>query len=187
MFKHWAILVTLLLIGTFLVSCQTASQIDEYIYRSNAAASYAEASEILNQGLKRWPSSERLLYNAAIVEAYQGEFSTAIETLKTLNILSEEANVKYLKALAGVALAADNRPLALESYHKVLALDPLDSTVRFKVVDLLSATQEYSEAYNLVYEAYLNGDFSEEVINSLAELTVLLGKTENPWEIIRDL
>ncbi len=180
--------LSLLLIVVLLFSgCHSGAKIDHYILKSSEQGTFQESKEVLLEGLQKWPADERLLYNLAIVEAYQGYFNASIETLERLNALTNAENVKYLKAHAGVALAAERGEVALESYLKVVQIDPLDSQTRFKAVELLIESERYREAFNLLYQAYLNGDYSKKVFEELAKIEELRGNDPSPWLTLRDL
>lgn len=179
---------SLLIIVVLLFSgCHSTAKIDQYILKSSQQPTYQASKEVLLDGLQKWPTNERLLYNLAIVDSYQGDFDNSIETLKRLNTLTDEENNKYLKALAGVALADGREEEALSYYLKVVQNDPLDSTSRFKALKILTSLERYDEAFQLVYQAYLNGDYSKQVFEELASIEVLRGNDPTPWEIIRDL
>ncbi|MFA7539638.1 MAG: hypothetical protein WCY52_04100 [Sphaerochaetaceae bacterium] len=179
---------SLLIIVVLLFSgCHSAAKIDQYILKSSQQATYEASKEVLLTGLKKWPTDERLLYNLSIVESYQGDFESSIETLKRLNALTDEENVKYLKALAGVALKEGQEEEALNYYLKVVQNDPLDSQTRFKAAKMLTSFERYDEAFQLIYQAYRNGDYSKQVFEELASIEELRGNDPTPWEIIRDL
>ena len=180
--------LSLLLIVVLLFSgCHSGGKIDQFILKSSEQSTYQESKEVLVEGLRKWPTDERLLYNLAIVESYQGYFDASIETLEKLNTLTNEENVKYLKAHGGVALAAERGEVALESYLKVVQIDPLDSPTRFKAVELLITSERYTEAFNLLYQAYLNGDYSNKVFEELAKIEELRGNDPSPWITLKDL
>ncbi|NLA92978.1 MAG: hypothetical protein GX842_06060 [Spirochaetales bacterium] len=177
----------LLLVVLLFSGCHSGAKIDQYILKSSEQSSYQESKEVLLKGLEKWPADERLLYNLAIIEAYQGEFDASIETFEELNALTNHANIKYLKALAGVALADERGEVALESYLLVIQNDPLDSQTRFKAVELLIKEERYGEAFSLAYQAYLNGDYSKKVFEELAKIEELRGNDPSPWLTLKDL
>lgn len=180
--------LSLLLFVVLLFSgCHSGAKIDRYILRSSEQSTYQESKEVLLEGLQKWPTDERLLYNLAVVESYQGYFDDSLETLAELNALTNDENVKYLKAHAGVALAAERGVVALESYLKVVQNDPLDSKTRFKAVELLITNGRYTEAFSLLYQAYLNGDYSKKVFEELAKIEELRGNDPSPWITLQDL
>ena len=175
------------------LSCTSSSAIAEerinaILSRGDAfmqQGSYQESESLFVDGLEQFPTSFQLHYNLGIVYALQGDFSKSLVTLQHLNELSGAMNVKYLKALGGVALVAEAFDIAVEAWEQVVTLDPLDNETRLRLIELLVETEQYEQGYTQALTAYELGQYSKELFTHLSVLEVLVQKGDGVgWDLI---
>ncbi len=134
------------------------------------AGSFEEALLLYEQALQKYDRSNRLLYNSAMLYAQVDNLAQSLSMLERLNELTEYTNTKYLQAYAGVAAANSAWDVAIDTWHTVLVLDPMEAPVRNKLVDALIEKAEYERAYQVSMEAYELQLFSKELFEDLAFL-----------------
>lgn len=130
-----------------------------------AAAYYREA-------LARYPNEEKLQYNLALALALDDDVSSALELLRDLDDRAGGRNVRYLKAIGGIAASSADEATAVQAWKRVLDVDPLDNETRDLLLELLKSQQRYDEAYMVALEAFDLGQFSTPLFLDLAELQV---------------
>lgn len=180
--------VSLVIFGCTSSSLIAENYINEILIRGDSfmqQGSYQEAESIFLDGLQQFPTAFQIHYNLGIVYALQGDFSESLATLQHLNELSGTVNVKYLKALGGVALAAEAFDIAVEAWTKVVTLDPVDSETRLRLIQLLVDTEQYDQAYIQAIAAYKLGQYSKQLFAHLSVLEVLVKQGDGvAWDLI---
>lgn len=130
-----------------------------------AAAYYREA-------LLRYPNEEKLQYNLALALALDNDVVSALEMLRALDERSGGHNVRYLKAIGGIAASSSDVATAIQAWERVLDLDPLDNGTRDLLLDILASQQRFAEAYAMALGAFDLGQYSVPLFRRLAELQV---------------
>ena len=189
------ITVILVILLVTLWGCVSSSsvredRIDEILIDGNVfikKGSYERAEMVFLDALQELPASPRILYNLGVVYALQGDFSHSLTTFQSLNELTSMANVKYLKALAGAAVAGTSFEIAIDAWQQVVKLDPLDSETRLKLIQLLIDVENYEEAYTQARTAYSLDQYSKQLFKHLSFLEVERGLGDGvSWELIAD-
>lgn len=148
---------------------------------------YHSALAIYESALAEYPQQPRILYNLGLTYALAGDFSSSLRTLGTLNDLTADANVKYLKAFGGVAVAAKEIELAVGAWLRVLELDPVDLDTRLRLVDAYVDSGDFERAYHTLLQAYGLQQYSNMLFKKLSELEVSSGNGDGvSWKLIAD-
>jgi Flp pilus assembly protein TadD len=140
---------------------------------------------IYESALAEYPQQPRILYNLGLTYALSGDFPSSLGTLDTLNDLTADGNVKYLKALGGVAAAATEGELAVDAWLRVLELDPVDMDTRMRLVDAYVDSGDFESAYRTLLQAYGLQQYSKMLFEKLSELEVSSGNGDGvSWKLI---
>ena len=190
--KYIRILV-LCILPVVLSSCTSTAytrerQVNAVIAESTAlvdAGRYKEAVALYDAGLVQFPKEEKLRYNHAIALAQAGDLLKAVEVLQELSADHGSKNLMYLKALGGVAGAAQVPATAIESWERVIELDPLDSRTRIRLMRYLIELDEFERAYEIGWEAYQLYLFEREIFELLGTLEERTGRGDgSSWSVI---
>lgn len=148
---------------------------------------YPPALAIYESALAEYPQQPRILYNLGLTYALSGDFSASLGTLDTLNDVTADGNVKYLKAYGGVAAAAMEMEIAVEAWLRVLELDPVDMDTRMRLVGAYVDSGDFASAYRSVLQAYGLKQYSKVLFEKLSELEVSSGNGDGvSWKLIAD-
>ncbi len=163
---------------------QVNAIISESTVLTNAGL-YEEAVKLYDAGLVRFPEEKKLRYNYAIALAQAGDLLKAVEVLQQLSGEEESKNLLYLKALGGVAGATQVHDTAIESWERVIELDPMDSKTRIRLMRYLIELNALERAYELGLEAYQLHLFEREIFELLRTLEEQTGSGDgSSWGVI---
>lgn len=148
---------------------------------------YRPALAIYESALAEYPQQTRLLYNLGLTYALSGDFTSSLDTLDTLNDLTANGNVKYLKAFGGVAAAAMEMEIAIDAWLQVLELDPVDMDTRMRLISAYMDAGDFERAYRSALQAYGLKQYSKVLFEKLSELEVSSGTGDGvSWQLIAD-
>ena len=165
-------------------------RVDRILIEAQAFAGkgeYRSALAIYESALAEYPQQTRLLYNLGLTYALSGDFASSLDTLGTLNDLTANGNVKYLKAYGGVAAAAMEFEIAKEAWLRVLELDPVDMDTRMRLISAFTDSGDFGSAYRTALQAYGLKQYSKVLFGKLSELEVSSGLGDGiSWKLIAD-
>jgi tetratricopeptide (TPR) repeat protein len=183
----------IILLLSVVFSCRSAqelrkSAVDEVIAEATilrASGEYSGVAALYESAASEYGEDARVWYNLAVAYAEVGNLGKSLETFGILNELTGRTNTKYLQAESSLAYEMGLVDHAVELWTEVVALDPMESEVRFKLIEVLSESGRYEQAYAQAMELYKAGGFGKDLFNDLATLERETGRGDGTsWNIL---
>jgi len=161
----------------FHFGCSTTAirekRIESYLMQGVISAKegeYEKALALYEAALEEFSDNEKLLYNKALTEYLAKKRAEALKTFVYLDSLANHSNENYLKAIVQIAKEAENYPLAIDSYYKMVSLNPQKWNNREALISLLEKEEKYLDAYLVAKEAFDLQLYSKDLLLKLSEL-----------------
>jgi len=111
-----------------------------------------KVKEVLQKALRLYPMNWTFVYTDALISVeVTGKHVRAISAME--KYLAKEYSYTALTTLAGFHLQASDTKKWLETYNKVLELDPASPNTQFQIADVYFKRQDYTQAEKTIRKA----------------------------------